>query len=92
MGIKSDRANFLTINCVQELPENELATVSATKEYTSVEGGVMETNIKAAVRGLILILPSLSLQRTSESRNRLKTPGRSFPQQQSISRPPANKP
>ena len=49
------------INCVQELPENELTIISATKEYTSVpeEAGVMETNIKAAVRELILILPSL---------------------------------
>ena len=60
MGIKSDWANFLTINCIQELPENELvAIVSATKECTSVEDQVMKTNSKAAVRGLILILPSL---------------------------------
>ena len=48
--------NFLTI---QELPENERAIVSATKESTSVGDGVMETNIKAAVREQILILPSL---------------------------------
>ena len=47
MRIRSDRANFLMINCVQELPENELVIVSATKECTSV---VMETNSKAAVR------------------------------------------
>ena len=54
MSIKSDCANKnLTINCVQELPENELGIVSATKD------GVIETNIKAAVRGLVLMLPSL---------------------------------
>ena len=53
--------NFLTIKCIQELPEHELvAIVSATKECTSVEDRVMESNSKAAVRGLILILPSLS--------------------------------
>ena len=63
MSIRSDRAKFLTIKCAQELPENELAIVSA-KEYTSAEGGVTETNIKAAVRGLILV-PSPSLRRTS---------------------------
>ena len=63
MNIKLDRANFLTINCVQELPENKRGIVSATKEYTSVEDGVMQTNIKAAVRGLIHILgiPAFSL-------------------------------
>ena len=44
--------NFLTTNCVQKLPENELAIVSATNEYTSVEDRVMETNSKA-VRGSI---------------------------------------
>ena len=50
-------ANFLTTNCVQKLPENEIAIVSATIEYTSVEDGVMdsETNSKA-VRALIRIL------------------------------------
>ena len=59
--INLDCANLLTINCVQELPvpENELAIVSATKECTSVEDRVMETNSKAAVSGLFLILPSL---------------------------------
>ena len=52
MSIKSDCANKnLTINCVQELPENELGIVSATKD------GVIETNIKAAVRGLVLMFP-----------------------------------
>ena len=50
MSIKSDRANFLTINCVQELPENELAIVSATREHTSVVDQDMETNSKLAVR------------------------------------------
>ena len=50
----------LTHIFVQELPENELSMVSATKECTSVEDRVMESNSKAAVRGLILILPSLS--------------------------------
>ena len=57
MSIKSDSASS---NCVQEPPvtENELATVSATRGRTSVEDRVIETNSKAAVRGLILILPS----------------------------------
>ena len=59
MSIRSGCADFLTINCVQELPENELTTFSATKDCTSVEDRVMRTNPKAAVRGLILILPSL---------------------------------
>ena len=60
MSIKLDRANFLTItNCIQELPENELTIVSATKECTSVEDRVVETDSKAAVSGFILILPSL---------------------------------
>ena len=53
MSIKSDCGNFLTIICVQELPDNELVIVS-------VEDRVMETNSKAAVRGLIHILPSLT--------------------------------
>ena len=46
------------INCVQELPENGLAIISATKECTTVpvEDGVMETNIKTAVRRFIFIL------------------------------------
>ena len=52
--------NFLTINCIQELPKNELSIVSTTKECTLVEDQVMETNSRAAVRRLILILPSLS--------------------------------
>ena len=102
---------------VQELPENELAIVSAsvrwwvawyifchlseahlrpgiawkwTSDRLSNEGiylledRVMETNSKAAVRGLILIFSSPSVWRTSESRNCLKTLGRSFLQLQSI--------
>ena len=65
-------ANFLTYNCVQELPENELANVSATNECISVEDRVLESNSRAAVRGMIhTILPSL--WRTSAYRNRLKT-------------------
>ena len=42
----------LTHIVVQELPENELAMVSATKERASVEpeDRVIETNSKAAVR------------------------------------------
>ena len=61
MSIKSDCANFLTINVElrQDLPESELAIVLATKECTSVESRVLETNSNAAVRGLSLILPSL---------------------------------
>ena len=60
MSIKSDCANFLTIDCIQELPATELvAIVSATKERTSVEDRVIETNSKVAVRTFILILPSL---------------------------------
>ena len=42
MSIKSDRANLLTINCVQELPENELAIVLVTNECISVEDRVVE--------------------------------------------------
>ena len=43
----------------QDRLENELALVSTTKECT-VEDRVMETNSKAAVRGLVLfILPPL---------------------------------
>ena len=38
----------------------ELAFVSTTKECTTVEDRVTETNSKATVRGLILILPSLT--------------------------------
>ena len=59
MSIKSDCANLLKTNCVQELPENELANVSATNECTSVEDRVLESNSRATVRGLIhTILPS----------------------------------
>ena len=95
MSINWDCANFLTINCVQEpsVTENEVATVSATKECIFVEDRAiraMETNSKAAVRRLFLILPSL--WHTSESRNPLITPGRPFPQHQSISWLPGNRP
>ena len=45
-------------NCVQKLPENELAIVSKTKEPESEEDRGMETNPKA-VGGLIHILPTL---------------------------------
>ena len=41
---------FLTINCVQDLPTNELSIVSTKKECTSVEDRVVETNSKAVVR------------------------------------------
>ena len=41
------------------MSENELAIVSPTDEYTSVEDQAMETNSNAEVRGLISILPSL---------------------------------
>ena len=51
MIIWSDFADFLTINYIQELPESELAIVSATRERTSEEGRIMETKSKAAVRG-----------------------------------------
>ena len=46
-----------TINCIQEL-----AIVSTTKEYTSVEpeDRVTETNSKPVVRAMIHILPSLT--------------------------------
>ena len=43
----------------QDLLENELPFVSTTKECATVEDRVTETNSKAAVRGLILIPPSL---------------------------------
>ena len=43
-------ANFLTINCVQDLPTNELSIISTKKECTSVEDRVVETNSKAVVR------------------------------------------
>ena len=59
MSIKSDCADFLTISCVQKLPENEQAIISATMEYTSEEDRDMETNSNAAVRGSIHILPYL---------------------------------
>ena len=58
MSIKSDCANFLTTYCVQELPENELANVLATNECTSMGDRVLESNSRAAVRGLIHILLS----------------------------------
>ena len=44
----------------QDLLENEPATVSTTKECTTVDDRVTERNSKAAVGGLILILPALS--------------------------------
>ena len=61
-------ANFLTTICVQKLPENELAIVSRTKEPTSVEDRVKETNSKA-VRGLIHpnSLTHISIQKSSET-------------------------
>ena len=49
----------------QDLLENEQALVPTTKECTTVENRVTETNSKAAVRGLLFILPSL--WRTSAS-------------------------
>ena len=54
---------FLTINCVQNLPTNELSIVSTKKECTSVEDRVVETNYNAVVRGLIRIPsgPAMSL-------------------------------
>ena len=61
MSINSDSANFLTIYCVQEQPENELAIVSATMGYTFEEDRDIETNFNAAVRGSIYILPYLTL-------------------------------
>ena len=87
----------LTHIYIQESPvsESELANISGTKECTFVESEDrdMETNFEAAVRGLFHIVEdSCLLWRTSESRNRLKTPGRSFPQQHSISWPPGNRP
>ena len=62
--INSDCTNLLKIDYVQEpsVTENEVATVSATRECISVEDRamrVMETNPKAAVSGLFLILPYL---------------------------------
>ena len=58
VSINSGCANFLTTNCVQKLPEDELAIVAKTKECTSVEDRVIELTSKA-VRGLIHILPAL---------------------------------
>ena len=49
----------LTINGFQGLPENEVATVSATNECTTVEDRVLETNSKARVRRLTHILRTL---------------------------------
>ena len=54
VSIRSDCTDFLTIDCIQELPENEVVIASATKD---VEELLSETNSKAAVRGLTLILP-----------------------------------
>ena len=45
----------------QDLPENEPAIISTTKDCTTVEDRVTETNSKAAVRGLILTTPAISL-------------------------------
>ena len=65
MSINSDCTNLLKIDYVQEpsVTENEVvATVSATRECISVEDRamrVMETNPKAAVSELFLILPYL---------------------------------
>ena len=50
---------YLTINGVQEQPENEVATVSATNECTTVEDRVLETNSKAEVRRSTHILRTL---------------------------------
>ena len=55
---------FLTINCVQDLPTNELPIVSTKKERTSVEDRVVETNSKAVVRGLIRIAPGPAISLT----------------------------
>ena len=63
MSIKSDCA-YLTIYCIQDLPKHELSIVSTTKECIPVEDRVMETNFKAAVRGLILILPGPAISLT----------------------------
>ena len=62
MCIMSVCADFLTINCAQELPENELATrvFSTTRDPASVEERVLETDSKEAVRELVHILPSLT--------------------------------
>ena len=47
--------------CVQELPEIELSPIaSTTKERTSLEDRVTETNPKAAVSGFILTILHLS--------------------------------
>ena len=58
--IDSYPVNSLTHIFIQELPEHELAIVSATMESTSEEErDTLEMNFKAAVRGLIHILPYL---------------------------------
>ena len=59
VSINSGCTNYWTTNCVQKRPENELAIVSPTQEYTSVDDRVMETYFKA-VRGLIHTLPTLT--------------------------------
>ena len=43
----------LTHICTQELSENGLAIISATKDCDSAEDRVIETNSEATVRGLI---------------------------------------
>ena len=48
----------------QDLPENEPAIISTTKDCTTVEDRVTETNSKAAVKGLILTTPAISLTRS----------------------------
>ena len=61
-GEKTDSypANSLTHIFIQELPENDLAIISATMEITSEEKrDTLEMNSKAAVRGSIHILPYL---------------------------------
>ena len=56
--IGSYPANSLTHIFIQELFENELATVAATMESTSEEErDTLEMNSKATVRGSIHILP-----------------------------------
>ena len=140
MSIKIKWCKLLDNYLRQDLLENELTLVSTTKECTTVEDRVTETNSNAAVRGLLLschlsdaqlrpgtawkwtssyrlgkkgrylcegasygdkfqgggewglIIFLSSLWCASESRNHLKTPRRSFLQQQNISRPLGNRP
>ena len=51
MSIKIKWSKLLDTYLHQDLLENELALVSTTKECTTVEDRVTETNSKAAVRG-----------------------------------------